>query len=546
MPSAKRNEIITLEFKASADYVNPTLEVELGASFTDARGKSFSIPGYWNGGDQWQIRFSFHDDGDFSYVTSCNNVGDTGLHGQTGQVSVAGPNSSNPFTLEGPVTIAEDQRHFTHTSGKPFPWLGDTWWMGLTKRLPLEGFRDLIVDRTEKGFTVIQIIAGLYPDMPWHDPRGEGDAGYPWSEDFNSLNPAYFQQMDLRLNLLIEAGLSPCIVGFWGYFLDVAGPNILKLHWRNLVARYSALPVSWCVAGEGLMPYYLDADKLGDMQAWTQERSAAWSEMARWIKDIDGFRRPITIHPTQFGRKQVDDPETLDFEMLQTGHGGFPALTSTIDMLADSLPAAPKMPVIVSEVNYEGILESSGPEIQRFLYWSSVLSGAGGFTYGANGLWQVNGEDVPYGPSPHGMAWGGPSWREASQLAGSGQIGLAKKLLDKYPWWTLAPVPQQLNRHSSSENRIDPYAGAMADGTLMVFVPAVSILLARRDGLQLQELVPGRIYQTYYFNPKTGERLPGNTTTVNSDGRISLPTPPLIQDWVFVATPDSTIGSTEQ
>ncbi len=539
MPSVMQNEVVTLEFQASLDYVNSTKDVEFEATFSDARGQSLTVPGYWNGGDKWQIRFAACESGQFTYETSCSDVADAGLHAQKGELRVEGQASANALFREGPIRIAEDQRHFVHASGKPFAWLGDTWWMGLTKRLPVAGLQDLVADRIRKGFTVVQIIAGLYPDMPWHDPRGEGDAGYPWSQDFDRLNPAYFQQMDRRLDILLQAGLLPCIVGFWGYFLDVAGPDVLKLHWRNLIARYGAFPVAWCLAGEGLMPYYLDGDKIEDMDAWTRERSAAWSDMARWIRRLDGFRRPLTIHPTQFGRRQVDDPETLDFEMLQTGHGGFPALTSTIDMLEESLPAQPKMPVVVSEVNYEGILESSGPEIQRFLYWSSILSGAGGFTYGANGLWQVNGEEVPYGPSPHGMAWGGPSWREASRLAGSGQIGLAKRFLDQYPWWTLAPAPGQITRHATREDRIGPYAGVMEDGTLIVFVPAVSILGVRRNGLQLQQLAPGTIYRTCYFNPKTGERLPPDEVAADRTGRIPLPTPPLIQDWVFVATPHS-------
>ena len=54
----------------------------------------------------------------------------------------------------------------------PFFWLGDTWWMGLTKRLLWpEGFKLLTADRVKKGFTVIQIVAGLYPDMVPFDSR---------------------------------------------------------------------------------------------------------------------------------------------------------------------------------------------------------------------------------------------------------------------------------------------------------------------------------------------------------------------------------------
>lgn len=537
MTHIRQNETATLEFQAAGHYDNPFREVVFWAQFTDASGMSLRVPGFWDGACTWKIRFSSHQEGTFTYVTGCNHPEEHGLQGQTGTVSVQGANAQSVLTVEGPVTIAADRRHFAHASGTPFAWLGDTWWMGLTRRLPLPGFRDLIADRIGKGFSVIQIIAGLYPDMAWHDPRGEGDGGYPWDRDFTSINPAYFQQMDVRISLLVEAGLVPCLVGFWGYFMDFAGPEVLKLHWQNLIARYGALPVTWCIAGEGLMPYYLYGKQIQDMAAWERERRAAWSDMARGIRSLDAFQRPITIHPTQFGRRQVDDPTTLDFEMLQTGHAGFPSLTSTIDMLAESLEAQPVMPVIISEVDYEGILESSGPEIQRFLYWSSILSGAAGFTYGANGLWQVNGEEVPYGPSPHGMAWGGPSWRDASQLPGSYQIGLARQLLNHYAWWTLRTAPETVSHHASDANRIGPYAAVLEDDTRIVFIPAPSIFLIFREGLRLQNLQPGTEYDTLFFNPKTGERLLQAKATADAEGDLSLPLPPVIQDWVYVAVP---------
>ncbi len=537
MATIKQNEVTTLAFMAEGHYANPFRDVEFDVAITDASGQTMHVPGFWDGQQSWKFRFSSSQEGDFAYETRCSQPDDKGLHQQRGTVSVRGHNDQSVLTAEGPVTIGQDQRHFAHASGRPFSWLGDTWWMGLTRRLPLAGLQDLIADRVQKGFSVVQIIAGLYPDMDWYDPRGEGDAGFPWDKDFHSINPAYFQQMDRRISLLAEAGLMPCIVGFWGYFMDFAGAETLKLHWRNLIARYAALPVAWCIAGEGLMPYYLHGAQITDMAQWERERSAAWSDMARWLHAQDGFRRPITIHPTRFGRRQVDDASTLDFEMLQTGHAGFPSLTSTIDMLEESLVASPTMPVIISEVNYEGILESSGPEIQRFLYWSSVLSGSAGFTYGANGLWQVNGEDIPYGPSPHGMAWGGPSWREASQLQGSRQIGLAKQLLDTLPWWTIRPAPENMSHHSTQADRIGPYAAVLEGDIRIVFIPAPSIFLIRRGGLSLRNLDPATPYQTFWFNPKTGERTELGAITSDADGQYLLPTPHLIQDWVFVAAP---------
>ena len=88
------------------------------------------------------------------------------------------------------------------------------------------------------------------------------------------------------------------------------------------------------------------------------------------------------------------------------------------------------MPVVNAEVCYEGILEASREEVQRLMFWADILSGAGGHTYGANGIWQVNTEQQPFGPSPHGRSWGDTPWTVAYRLPGSGQLGLGKDAAD--------------------------------------------------------------------------------------------------------------------
>jgi len=46
--------------------------------------------------------------------------------------------------------------------------------MGLTKRFRWPSdFRTLTADRVRKGFSVVQIVAGLYPDMPQFDLEAE-------------------------------------------------------------------------------------------------------------------------------------------------------------------------------------------------------------------------------------------------------------------------------------------------------------------------------------------------------------------------------------
>ena len=213
--------------------------------------------------------------------------------------------------------------------------------MGLCRRLRWpDDVRELAADRVAKGFNVIHLVAGLYPDMDPFDERGAGDGGFPWAEDFSTVNPDYFDAADLRIAHLVRSGLVPCVVGFWGYFLDVAGADVLKAHWRYLIARWGAYPVAWCVAGEALMPFYTSEAnremkrRIFRGEPWLPaDRRAIWSDMSRYIKETDGHGRLLTIHPTRFGTDQVDDPSTMDLHWLQTGHNGYPATVQAVDMM---------------------------------------------------------------------------------------------------------------------------------------------------------------------------------------------------------------------
>jgi len=189
----------------------------------------------------------------------------------------------------------------------------------------------------------------------------------------------------------------------------------VKKHWRYLIARWGAYPVVWCLAGEGTMPYYLSKTPKED--ADTQKHGL--TELARYVHETDPHHHPVTIHPPSSARDCVDDASVIDFDMLQTGHSDRQSVPNTIQTINRCLSASPRMPVLIGEVCYEGIQEASRQEVQRFMFWSALLSGTGGHTYGANGIWQVNTREKPYGLSPHGHSWGGPPWDVAAALPGT-------------------------------------------------------------------------------------------------------------------------------
>ncbi|MCL5269707.1 MAG: DUF4038 domain-containing protein, partial [bacterium] len=371
----------------SADELE--LDVVVTAADTPAGPptETWRVPAFWAGGGEWRVRFAPPRPGRYTIRTECSDPADAGLHGQAATLEAVPYDGTNDLLRRGGLRVAADRRHFEHADGTPFFWLGDTWWMGLCRRWSWPAdFQLMTADRAAKGFTVIQIVAGLYPDMPGFDPRGANETGFPWEADYVRLNPVYFDMADLRIQWLVRAGLVPCIVAAWGYYLPLLGEAKMKRHWRNLVARWGAWPVVWCLAGEAAMPYYLSKDKEGDRQG----QKAGWTELARYVRRIDPWRRPITIHPTDAGRNNVEDPAMLDFDMLQTGHGGPASLPVTVRAVTEARRREPAMPFIDAEVEYEGIIHGTSAETSRLCFWAAVLSGAAGHTYGANGIWQIN------------------------------------------------------------------------------------------------------------------------------------------------------------
>jgi len=514
-------------FTSGKVYHDPFNEIMLDVMFIDPDGEEHLAPAFWAGEQNWRVRYASPKVGTHRWRSICSDTSNTNLHGQEGILEVTPHEGKNPLLRHGPLRISDNRRYLEHLDGTPFFWLGDTWWMGLCRRLGWPGdFQKLTADRVQKGFSVIQIVAGLYPDMPSFDERGANEAGFPWEADFARINPAYFDMADLRINWLVQSGLVPCIVGCWGYFLPWMGVERMKQHWRNLIARYGAYPVVWCLAGEGIMPYYLSENR--EQESIFQKKG--WTELGAYVRQIDPYHHPVTIHPGNSARNTVEDESVLDFNILQTGHGDRNSIPNTVRLVNEAYTLTPTMPAINSEVCYEGIGEACRQEVQRFMFWTCMLSGACGHTYGANGIWQVNTKEAPFGPSPHGMAWGDTPWDEASQLPGSGQLGLGKRLFQRYEWWRFEPHPEWIEPHANQENYNAPYAGGHSREVRVIFLPSGVW------GVTVKGLEADIRYRAFLFNPATGRERVIGAVEPDEQGnwQLSLSRPPIYQDWVLV------------
>ncbi len=200
-------------------YDDPFNEIDVDAMITLPSGAEERIPGFWAGGSTWRIRYAPPAPGLYKVRSICSDAKNRDLHDQQLTLRAEPYGGSNIHYKHGPLKIGADARHFQHADSTPFFWLGDTWWMALCKRLSWpDGFETLTADRLRKGFTMVQIVAGLYPDMPWLDERGANEAGFPWDREFTRINPAYFDMADVRIQHLADHGLAACIVGLLGIF----------------------------------------------------------------------------------------------------------------------------------------------------------------------------------------------------------------------------------------------------------------------------------------------------------------------------------------
>ena len=497
------NVMVEIAFQAAHGHPDPFKSLDFDVLIADPAGTQHTVPGFWAGNDIWKVRYASPLEGTHRYRTQCSAADDPGLQGVEGQIEVKPCSGQNPLLRHGPIRVAADHRHFEHADGTPFFWLGDTWWKGLCQRIPWEGFQQLTADRKAKGFTVVQIVAGPYPDEPPFDPRWANEGGMPYDPDYVQVNPGYFNYADRRIEHLVAAGIVPAIVGGWGWHMPSVGVEKMSRHWRYLVARYGAYPVIWIIGGEAA--------------------GEQWTEVARRVRKLDPYHHLTTLHPHQSGRRSVTDETVVDFDMLQTGHGvwgaaidGWGSASNTIAKLTASYSKQPAMPVLVGEVAYEGHMMGNRQDLQRFMFWSCVLSGAGGHTYGAGGIWQMNSETV------RGAEYEFTPWSEAMHLPGSTQLGAAKKLLEAYPWWRFQPHPEWVEPHSTAlcephaewfddnkewgarGGRHDlPYAAGIPGEVRFFYLPAHTYSWAPP---QIRHLESNVIYHAYYFDPARAQR----------------------------------------
>lgn len=421
------------------------------------------------------------------------------------------------------LRVSDDHRFLTTEKGAPFFYLADTAWE-LFHRATREDADDYLRDRAAKGFTVIQAVAlpefGCFdtPNRYGHLPLTDGDVTKP--------NEPYFEHVDWIVKRAGELGLYTALVPTWGDKVNKkwgAGPEVFtpenaRTFGAWLGRRYQDAPVIW-VNG-------------GDRPIENDRHRAVFRALAEGLRAGDGGAHLITFHPMggHSSSESVHDEPWLDFNMMQSGHGG--RNNPSHRMLARDYARTPVKPTLDGEPNYEDHPVRGSKEkddwfgawdVRKESYWS-VFAGGCGVTYGCHPIWQFwDGKTKPLADPRH-------SWREDLALPGATQTGYLRRLIESRPFLTRIP-DQTLIVSPNPDGPEHAQATRDADGTYaFIYLPTgqpVKVTLAKLSGKKLRAV---------WWDPRRGGAAP-NGAELENNGAAREFTPPTngdANDWVLI------------
>lgn len=517
----KRCEII---LNSNKTYKNPFMDVEINAAFTHEDGTVITLPGFWNGENEWKVRFSPNKLGKWSYIVTCTDKDNTSLC-DSGTIEAAACEPTTDLERHGYVTIVPGQRYMSYADGTPFFYLGDTHWqMPDYERLHEcnypgctcgSQFKHLVDDRVKKGFTVYQ----TYFDSAESDGGGNKRQNHWWTDFYTLINPqAFNESMDVMIEYLASQGLTTAM-GF-----GVHTSTIVKMHSdpkpilafvRYCVARYACYPVIWITGQE--------------ITNETYNTFEIWKSAAALVSELDGYHRPNGAHmyPMESSdprAKSLDEQPWHQWWTLQAGHGGFNRLQAR-RFYRSYYENEKVKPFIETECQYEDIYCGgfNGYDASRIGAWQAVQSGSAGFTYGVTGVWAMgwNQKDdqgwLTYSPEP---------WYIGMEKPGSSEMTYLRKFFEYVGWSKLTPCYD----HHFGSFEMRKYVSISHIGQDVIIYYFFS---PDTETGVLRDLKPNTRYQARWFDPIEGNFI-DLPDIITENGEYPVPYKPSARDWTLL------------
>ncbi|MDQ0614011.1 hypothetical protein QF046_001652 [Microbacterium sp. W4I4] len=488
-------QVAEITLHSSVDYESPFTEVDVTATFTSPRGETITRPAFWDGGDVWKVRFAPDDVGGWQYTTETSDRSNAGLT-QTGVVIGTPYRGNLDVYKHGFLKVSESGRDLAFADGKPFFYLDDTHrflsqeqWAGSDVPGVDSQFKAIIDKRVEQGYTAIQ-----------SEPDGHRLSLCNASCTVPDLT--LLKDYDKKVEYIASKGLVHNMgLGAYHHTAELTEQGAERLA-RLFVARYGAYPVTWFTAQEvDLAPV--------DLQS-------VWMAAAEEIDRADDYNHPQSVHQSAGVPKSpwVEQP-WHDFTMIQGGHNTLPSLAH----YKQSWDYSPVKPFLESELNYEGLRAQIDASTVRMGAYRAILAGGLGYSYGAQGIWNVS--LAGYGQNV--------SWWDGLHAAGGEDMGILKDVFTSLDWSHFEP------------RFTDPawVAYAHAGSSALASVGSDSYLgyFYNRDpatGL-LKQLDTDHAYRATWIDPSTGSRtVAAANVTPSTAGTWCMPPKPTEADWLLL------------
>jgi hypothetical protein len=383
---------------------NPFTDVELSAVFSQGE-RAVTVPGFYDGGGVYRVRFMPDRPGAWDYVTKSNRPG---LDGKSGRLDVVKPSGGN----HGPVQVRRTF-HFQYADGTPYFPVGTTCYAWTHQGDSLESQTLETLKHAPFNKLRMCVFPKHYAYNPEEPPLYPFAGTPPRGWDFARFNPEFFRHLERRVGRLRDLGIEADLIlfhpydkGHWGFDRMPAEDDDRYL--RYVVARLASFRnVWWSLANE--------------WDFMTEKRPADWDRFFQVVRAADPYGHLRSIHNGTLLYNQTHPWVT--HASIQNGSA-----------VEDSGRAVLyrdvyRKPVVFDEVKYEGDLPerwgnlSAEELVHRF--WEGTIAG----TYVGHG------ETYRH---PENLIW----WSRGGVLRGQSppRIAFLRKVIEEGPAEGMEPI----------------------------------------------------------------------------------------------------------
>lgn len=582
-------EKVELVFEAQRKFANPYTDVDV---WVQLKGPNFDkkVYGFWDGGGTFKVRVLADEPGTWTW-TSGSNQNDGGLKAKIGSFEAVAWTKAeiedNPNRRGLVRTNPQSPHGFIYADGTPFFFIADTWWAAMTWRYPFAGGKDIppsyVPDESNwcfeggvqwlkrLGFNSVAFIASFpnwtddnygrkvtddngvvlrqgWPKAPtgetiknMNDQDGNMPFCFPGKSkgrtdvcaDFDRINPAYWQNMDKKMDYLWHNGFVPYIetvrrdhYASWTTYYNFRESFARYLHY--IKARYGTYNFIYSLSHNDVRP--------------RSKNDVTVEVFAHYHKKYGPmpFGQPVTAMMAESSLKYLGHVDTAPF---LTCHccGNWKRDHQILAYVREIYDQEPKVPGFNNEPYYswhdvgfgrpdgERVIPNSDRDnyFARSHAYDNFFSGAfAGHVFGSGSFGGGTKGEPVYSADPK---W--PKIWQTLRMPNYRQAGYFRNfILSEGPaYQDLLLASDDLSAPRTKAIKMDEWSFMLRSADKKLALLYFENKAARQT---ISNMLPSREYKAQWYDPRTGQwfDMEAGSLTSDSNGRIELPAFPSGED----------------